>query len=181
MEKLTKRPFLLAGLIINIVAFAIYIIDCILIIFTLASAMSSAGGTIDETIQAAVVLVMLITILLLAFCITGVVFSAVCIPRYTLSPEKFSKKKGLIMTTFIFDVVVVLLSIIGFCSGSFSVLGIIIVLALIAAAVFIMIDYSKNSKLLAKEKEEQQKNETVNSTEVSKETVEVQSEEKKEE
>lgn len=146
MNNSTKKPFLLAGLVINIVAFSIYIIDCLIGIFALATALSEYAN--DPTFQTAAVIVLLSFILILAFSITGVVFSSVCIPRYKLEPEKFAKKKGMILTVFIFDIIVVVLSIIGFCTGSFSILGLFIVLALIVGAVFIMMDYSKNRKFI---------------------------------
>ena len=162
MEKETKRPFLLAGLIINIVAFAIYCISCLLSIFTLAAAFSSYDVSNDPSLTASVVLALLVLILILAFCITGVVFSSVCIPRYKFEPEKFAKKKGMILATFIFDIIIVILSIIGFCAGNFDVLSLILVLVLIAAAVFIMLDYTKNSKLLEQTKTEKQTETTTN-------------------
>ena len=90
----------------------------------------------------------------------GVVFSAISISRWNLAPEAFDKKKGLITTTFVFSVIT---AVFGFISifTAFNVLSLLLTIALILAAVFIMIDRNKNKELLEKAKQDAQ-NEALN-------------------
>lgn len=143
MEQQTKRPFLLAGLIINIVCFAILSIGSLVLVFAAAQVLSD----INASDTGAAVFVMAIYILILAFCVLGLVFSAVSITRVKLSPVEFNRRKGMVLTSFIFDIIIIVFIIIGLTSG-FDVLSFIMALCLICAAVFIMLDYAKNPKLM---------------------------------
>ena len=147
MEQQTKRPFLLAGLIINIVCFAILSILSLVLVFAAAQVLSDLSD-INASDTGAAVFVMAIYILILAFCVLGLVFSAVSITRVKLSPVEFNRRKGMVLTSFIFDIIIIVFTIIGLTSG-FDVLSFIMALCLICAAVFIMLDYAKNPKLMA--------------------------------
>lgn len=147
MEKQVKRPYLLSGLIVNIICFAILSISCIINIFAVAAALS---GVDVSGAEGTIVFVFLVYILLLAFCILGIVFSAVSITRLRLSPSEFAKKRGMIITAFVFNVIIVVLTLIGLIS-SFNVLSLIMALILICAAVFIMLDTLKNNKCVEEE------------------------------
>lgn len=147
MEKQVKRPYLLSGLIVNIICFAILSISCIINIFAVAAALS---GVDVSGAEGTIVFVFLVYILLLAFCILGIVFSAVSITRLRLSPSEFAKKRGMIITAFVFNVIIVVLTLIGLIS-SFNVLSLIMALILICAAVFIMLDTLRNNKYVKEE------------------------------
>ena len=144
MEQQTKRPFLLAGLIINIVCFAILSIGSLVLVFAAAQVLSD----INVSDTGAAVFVMAIYILILAFCVLGLIFSAISITRVKLSPVEFNRRKGMVLTSFIFDIIIIVFTIIGLTSG-FDTLSFIMALCLICAAVFIMLDYAKNPKLMA--------------------------------
>ena len=147
MEKQVKRPYLLSGLIVNIICFAILSISGIINIFAVAAALSGVDVSGAESM---IVFVFLVYILLLAFCILGIVFSAVSIARLRLSPSEFAKKRGMIITAFVFDIIIVVLILIGLIS-TFSVLSLIMALILICAAVFIMLDTLRNNKYVKEE------------------------------
>lgn len=80
----------------------------------------------------------------------GLIFAAVSISRCRLSAKDFAGKKGLVITTFVFNVIVAVLILIGLFSG-FDVLSFIMMLVMILAAVFIMVDVARNKKYLAEE------------------------------
>lgn len=143
MENQVKRPYLLTGLIVNIVCFAVLALSSIVSIFGIA-----AGFDSGDAVEGVLILLLFSVIIVLALSVVGIVFSAISIQRVKLDPEKFDKKKGFILTSFILDVVVVIFSIIGLSSGSFNVSSLLMTLALIAAAVLIMYEYVNNDKLL---------------------------------
>lgn len=64
--------------------------------------------------------------------------------------KRFCRQKGLVITTFVFNVIVAVLILIGLFSG-FDVLSFIMMLVMILAAVFIMVDVARNKKYLAEE------------------------------
>ena len=156
MENKVSRPLLLTGLIISLIVFAILTISCIVsmtIIPALLEAMgSSEAGALGD---AMIGMLMFFFIIIAAFSILGVVFSAVSIARWNLPPTEFDKKKGLITTTFVFCVIIAVLELISLFS-MFDVLNLILTIVLIVAAVFIMIDRTKNKALLEKAKTDAQ-------------------------
>ena len=158
MEDKVKRPLLLTGLILALVSFAIFVIDCIIALIAVGSIMGE--GNLDPVYSATYAIMMFMMILILAFSVLGVVFSAISISRWNLAPEAFDKKKGLITTTFVFSVIT---AVFGFISvfTAFNVLSLLLTIALILAAVFIMIDRNKNKELLEKAKQNAQ-NEALN-------------------
>lgn len=142
MEKNIKRPFFLAGLIINIVAFIVIAITCFITIFEVAEEISDT-----VSLQTRTIVKMLFSILILACCISGAIFSAVCITRTNNSVELFSKKKGFVITCIAIDTLTILFSIVALAVDKFDALLFIMLLAVICAGVFITLDFVKNEKL----------------------------------
>lgn len=142
MDKQIKRPFFLAGLIINIVAFIVIAITCFITIFEVAEEISDT-----VSLQTRTIVKMLFSILILACCISGAIFSAVCITRTNNSVELFSKKKGFVITCIAIDALTILFSIVALAVDKFEVLLFIMLLAVICAGVFITLDFVKNEKL----------------------------------
>lgn len=139
-----KKPLMLAGLIVNIVAFAIFAISCLISLVTFISMIAAiSDGTADYT-EGIIVLMIVLLLFMLAFCIAGIVVSAVGITRTKLEGNALAAKKGMVLASFVFDCILAILILISFASG-FNVLSFIILLALIAAATLIMIDLSKKS------------------------------------
>lgn len=140
-----SRPFLLTGLILSIIAYAALLISSFL---TVIPAFTLFSG--DEVLDAAVAMILVIGIVLIVFSLLGLIFAAVSISRCRLSAKDFAGKKGLVITTFVFNVIVAVLILIGLFSG-FDVLSFIMLLVMILAAVFIMVDVVRNKKYLAEE------------------------------
>lgn len=140
-----SRPFLLTGLILSIIAYAALLISSFV---TLIPAFALFSG--DEVLDAAAAMILIVGIVLIVFSLLGLIFAAVSISRYRLSAKDFAGKKGLVITTFVFNVIVAVLILIGLFNG-FDVLSLIMMLVMILAAVFIMVDVARNKKYLAEE------------------------------
>lgn len=150
MESKVKRPLLLTGLILALVAFAIFAIVLIMAMIVLPAVVDQMYGD-TAMVDAVYGVAVFLLVLFLIFVILGVIFAAISISRWNLAPEAFDKKKGLITTTFVFSVIT---AVFGFITilFAFDVLNLLLVIALILAAVFIMIDRTKNKELLEQAK-----------------------------
>lgn len=137
-----SRPFLLTGLILSIIAYVAIFVAYFLSIVTL---LGLAGQ--EALVDTAIALVIVMAILVMIFSLLGLIFAAVSISRCKLSPQEFAGKKGLIITTFVFNVIIAVFLLIGLIN-TFSALTLILLIVMILAAVFIMIDVAKNKKLL---------------------------------
>lgn len=140
-----SRPFLLTGLILSIIAYATLLISSFI---TVIPAFTLFSGY--EVLDAAGAMILIVGIVLIVFSLLGLIFAAVSISRYRLSAKDFAGKKGLVITTFVFNVIVAVLILIGLFNG-FDVLSLIMMLVMILAAVFIMVDVARNKKYLAEE------------------------------
>lgn len=105
----------------------------------------------DMTLMIAIVIMLVPTI----FGLLGLIFSAVSFSRINYDPQKFANKKGLVITTFVFDVIEAAFILFGLFNG-FDVLSLIMMLVFVLAAVFIMVDVSRNKKLLARDQAQTQ-------------------------
>lgn len=159
MENKVSRPFLLTGSIIALIVFVIITISSAYIAFigSIAGGLSESLGGATEESQLVVGTIIFVAVLLMAFSICGIVFSSISIARWRLDPEQFDKKKGIITTTFVFCVIVAVLELFGLFS-QFNILDVVVLIALIVSAVFIMIDRNKNKKLLEAEKAKEEIN-----------------------
>ncbi len=152
MEKKISRPFLLTGLILSLVSFVLLTLSGVITIV----AVLSAGQVSVAGAQMVIVTALLMSLLILAFAICGVVFSSISIGRWNLPAKKFDEKKGLITTTFVFAVITAVLELIGLIT-EFDVLTLLMLIVLIVSAVFIMIDRCKNAKYLKEAEQEEKK------------------------
>ena len=151
-----SRPLLLTGLIVALIMFVLLTIGGIITMIALPAAMDAAGlGDTGSMGEAVLLISMFIVGVIAVFAILGIIFSAISISRWNLPPEEFDKKKGMITTTFVFSVIIVVLQIIGMLSA-FDVLTLIETIVLLVAAIFIMIDRNKNKALLEKAKTDAQ-------------------------
>ncbi len=151
-----SRPLLLTGLIVALIMFVLLTISGIITMIALPAAMDAAGlGDTGSMGEAVLLISMFIVGVIAVFAILGIIFSAISISRWNLPPEEFDKKKGMITTTFVFSVIIVVLQIIGLLSA-FDVLTLIETIVLLVAAIFIMIDRNKNEALLEKAKTDAQ-------------------------
>lgn len=152
MNNSNKKSFLLAGLIFNIVCFILLAISSSINIFYTFIDWDSTS-----TADAVLISATLVNILLIIISLVGVVLSSICLTRTNLQVEQFHSKRFLILSTFILDVVVVVLSVIYMRIVAVDILTLFITLALICASVFIYLDYNKNKQQYKKQKSEDNK------------------------
>ncbi len=154
MKKQTKRPLLLAGLVMNIITFIILIVSSAINIFNIST-------NLGDTVEASEIINLLIGILLVLVGIVTIAISAMCIMRINIHEEQFHAKRGLILTTFILTVFSFILTIVGMRTYGFDILTLFITLFLICSATFIIVEYFLNKKvcLTCKEKAEENKEE----------------------
>lgn len=142
MENKIKRPLLLSGLILNLVAYIFLAILCIIAIIT------SAGFVADAYIlgvEGALILIFAVYILIFLMTIAGIVLSSVSFTRLNMDEETYSKKKGVLIGCFVLDCITVIFLLIVICSA-FYVVSFLLMLALIAAASLIMVEYVLSRK-----------------------------------
>lgn len=125
-----KRPFLLTGLIINNVIFGIFFMYLILA----SDFLFSEYFNIEN----------LFTILVLALTVIGIIFSSMGLAVIFKPYEVIKRKKGYILTSFIFTCIIILFGFIGLISGGFiSIILIFLFMVTITGAVFTIIGYVK--------------------------------------
>ena len=151
MEKLSKRPSLLAGAIFNIVCF---------ILLAITSSINLFNTFIDwdstTTADASTIFSAFVNIFLILASLVGVVLSVICMLRANLPTDKFHSKRFLILSTFILNIVIIIFAIV--CIQIlFNLLTLFVVLALICSSVFIFLDYYKNKVSYYKAKMEKDK------------------------
>lgn len=142
MENKIKRPLLLSGLILNLVACIFLAIICIITII------ASAGFLAEVDIlgaEGALILILAVYILIFLMTIAGIVLSSVSFTRLNMDEETYSKKKGVLIGCFVLDCITVIFLLIGICS-IFNVENFLLMLALIAAASLIMVEYVLSRK-----------------------------------
>ena len=145
-----SRPFLLTGLILSLLA---YIAIFISYLFSIVAVTGLLGDL--AVVDTAVMLVIVMAILIMIFALLGLIFASVSISRWKLSPQEFAGKKGLIITTFVFNVIIAVLLLVSLFS-TFDVFTLVLLLVMVLAAVFIMVDVAKNKKLLTETQTAQQ-------------------------
>lgn len=153
--KKVSRPFLLTGLILSLVAFTAYLIYCLYAIIALVTSISIAEGIGGDILDMTLIMTIVMMLVPAIFSLLGLIFSAVSCARINYDPQKFASKKGLVITTFVFNVIEAVLILIGLFSA-FNVLSIIMLAVFVLAAVFIMVDVARNKKFLALEQAQPQ-------------------------
>ena len=142
MENKIRRPLLLSGLILNLVAYIFLAISCIIWIIALAGFVADADTSGTE---AALILIFAVYILIFLMTIAGIVLSSIGFTRLNMDEETYSRKKGLLIGCFVLDCVTVIFLLIGI-SSAFNVVSFLLMLALIAAASLIMVEYVLSRK-----------------------------------
>ena len=129
-----KRPMTLTGTILGTVMQALYtVISLIALTFVIDMGSMSEGTMV---MSSAIILL----VLNLIFAVASVILNAISISSWNKSPEVFKKRKGLLITTIVFNFIFVFFTIITLITGEVSGLNIIIVLTIIAANVLIIVD-----------------------------------------
>ena len=147
-----KRPVLLAGLIISLL---LYVGETIYSFVTMLAAISAltvvTGSSVTDSIFDVAGIIMIgAGVITIVFSLLGLIFSAVSIPRCKLSASDFQEKKGLIVTVVVFNFIIIALALISLIS-ELNVVSLILMLAFLVASILLIVDLSKNKKLLAAE------------------------------
>ena len=129
-----KRPMTLVAFILSTVFLGIDTILELVSIPALIQVINSGYGSAMGGVIA-------ITIILLAFIILALIFNAICIPKWNKSVGAFAGTKGFIITTIVFNFIIVGLILISLIiTGAIVPMSIIILLVLTATNVLVLID-----------------------------------------
>ena len=147
-----KRPVLLAGLIISLL---LYVGETIFSFVTMLAAIPAftmkTGTSITDAFSDTIGIILIgVGVITIVFSLLGLIFSAVSIPRCRLSASDFQEKKGLIVTVVVFNFIIIALALISLIS-ELNVVSLILMLAFLVASILLIVDLSKNKKLLAAE------------------------------
>ena len=151
MEKLSKRPFLLAGTIFNVVCLLLLAITSSVNLFNIFVDMDTSVNA-----DALLIFSIFVNIMLIALSLVGIVMSAICMMRVNISVKAFHGKRFLILSTFILNIVAIVFALLAM-KIAFDILTLFVCLALICASVFIFLDYYKNKVRFYKEQAEEVK------------------------
>lgn len=130
-----KRTLTLIGAILGTVANAIYTLITLIGFLALQLIFNVSTG---ESIPAFVLIVLIIDLVL---CIVSLIFDAISISAWNKEPEGYKKKKGIIITSIVFDFLTIIALLV-----NFSVVSVLFALTLIASNVLKIIDLSNEDK-----------------------------------
>ena len=148
-----KRTLTKAGAITSIVAWSLNILLGIYVVAMLAYVISiaKAAGQLDESVQAVIITSVASIVVSIGISILLLVFSVKILKFARLDNKEYAAKKGTILFVAIVNLLNVVYSIISMAQDGFDWTGaisILIVLGLLASAILILVDYSKNNKEL---------------------------------
>lgn len=134
-----KRPLTLTSAILGTVFQGILSLSSVILFIEL----------IDYLEGSALTFVLLLTI---AIAVLGLIFNILSIPAWNKTPEVFRKKRGFIITAVVFNLVVVVLSLIGYAGGEarVNILSILMLIGLTTASVMFIVDMAIEGKRAAK-------------------------------
>lgn len=136
-----KRPLTLTGAILGVVANAINAVYFIISLIILGDIAAYAGAYLPAGI-------IVVYVLLLGISIAGLVLSILTIKTWNKDSETYRKKKGLIITSIVFNFVstLFLLTCVFISAGSVIVYYIILMLMIMAAGVLCLVDLCLEGK-----------------------------------
>ena len=137
-----KRPLTLTSAILGTVFQGILALESIILFIAMMDLVAGATGA------GTLAIVMIITI---AIAVLGLIFNILSIPTWNKAPEVFRKKRGVIITAIVFNLLIVVLSLIGYADEGATVnfLSILMLLCLIAASVMYIVDLATEKKRVA--------------------------------
>ena len=143
-----KRPLTLVGFILATVFLGI---DTILELISLPTLLN----VINSGYASSAMGVIILTFVLIVFIILALIFNIICIPKWSLSVGAFAGKKGFIITTIVFNFIIVGLVLISFIIGAITVMAILLLLTLTTANILILVDMAaeKNRVIAAAQSE----------------------------
>lgn len=93
-------------------------------------------------------LVAIIGILETALGVAALIFNAIAITGFSCSPEKYAKKRGLLIAAAVLNFVLAILLLISLCTA-FTAMVLVVFLASLAAGVLLIVDICLESKRVA--------------------------------
>lgn len=156
--KRVSRPFMFTGLLISLLSYLGSLAICAFLVITYLSIGASAETNFMDSI---LIIIIGVYAIIMIFALLGLIFSAVSLSRCNLAPTSFYEKKGIVIATLVFNILVTILFIISLFSA-FNVVTLVILLLFVVSTIFIIVDLARNKKLLeAEDKEKEEiKNET---------------------
>lgn len=151
MER-TKRPFLLAGLILIIIAMVYFTFYSGLSLFFLDLLFAFArdnGGTVD----ASGTLVTILVIAMLAVSISAIVFSAIGLKRISLPTNEFNAKKGAITVSLVLSLTIFFVAV-WMLFSSFYIPNLIANVCLAIGVILLIVGLCKHKKAISQTKTE---------------------------
>lgn len=137
-----KRPLTLTSAILGTVFQGILALESIILFIAMMDLVAGASGA------GTLAIVMIITI---AIAVLGLLFNILSISAWNKAPEVFRKKRGFIITAIVFNLLIVVLSLIGYAGEGATVnfLSILMLLCLIAASIMFIVDLAQEKKRVA--------------------------------
>ena len=137
-----KRPLTLTSAILGTVFQGILALESIILFVAMMDLVAGATGA------GTLAIVMIVTI---AIAVLGLIFNILSIPAWNKAPEVFRKKRGVIITAIVFNLLIVVLSLIGYAGegATVNVLSILMLLCLIASSIMYIVDLATEKKRVA--------------------------------
>lgn len=137
-----KRPLTLTSAILGTVFQGILALESVILFIAMMDLVAGATGA------GTLAIVMIITI---AIAVLGLIFNILSIPAWNKAPEVFRKKRGVIITAIVFNLLIVVLSLIGYAGEGTTVnfLSILMLLCLIASSIMFIVDLATEKKRVA--------------------------------
>ena len=146
----TKRPMLLTGLVLMVVALGYLAFSSLLSVFAvglIVEAMVTSG--LIEAAQAGLIttIATVLIIVLLVVIVLALIFSAISITRCKLIPQEFAGRKGIIIAAIVLSIIVAAFMIFGLFSA-FDVLSLLTIASLVVGIVLTIVGVCQNKKLI---------------------------------
>ena len=143
------RVRLLIGLILSAVLYAYSVISLGLLSLSLWREIFNTDN-IAIAIASVVIVIVVISLLIGAvFALVGLILACCGFSRVKMQPEKFQKKKGVLIACVVFNFLLVFISLLGSTESVMNPLTIVCMIAYIVSAILIIIDIRVNKKLLS--------------------------------
>lgn len=136
-----KRPFTMAGGIVDIVFASLDIFATLIILLAMIEYNSQVG--IDVTYLTVLIVTCVFEFI---FATVIIILSSVLLAKNSLPAEQFNRCTGLIITLFVFDCIAVVGSLLNAINGNYFSIVVLLVYAM--CAIFIMLDLCVNKKAL---------------------------------
>lgn len=155
--KRVSRPFMFTGLLISLFAYIGSVALCAFLVITYISVAASVGNEITNIVY---FIIIALSVVIMIFALLGLIFSAISLSRCNLPASAFFEKKGMVITTLVFNILIIALYVFSLATA-FNVETLIVALTFAIASALIIVDLARNKKLLMAEDQEKEQKEAV--------------------